>query len=89
MLEPTTRAEAYEAGILEEPADYKPRVAPWVRTTAYALCLATSFLSAVAIGLTAIWWPEIAPQVTATAGVAVSSVGILAGGVGVAYRPTR
>lgn len=63
-------------------------VPPRVRTVAYFTMLISSALGSLIIGLVAIWWPDLAPQVGATVAAILSAEGIVAGGLGVAYRPT-
>lgn len=92
------RARLEAAGALELPAtgieyaaelagDYRPRVSPRVRDGVYWATLATAAASVFASGIAGIWFPDIAPQVLATGGVAASVMGIIGGGVGVIYRP--
>lgn len=66
---------------------YQPTVPVNVRDAVYFLTLGTAAASALATGLAAIWFPDIAPQVLATGGVATTVMGIIGGGVGVVYRP--
>lgn len=67
-----------------------PAVPARVRTVAYYLLLALSAVVLLATGLAPIWLDDPqATQVVATAGVVTSVAGLIAGGLGVAYRPTR
>jgi hypothetical protein len=66
-----------------------PAVKPIVRTVMYFILLGLAAATALASGLVAIWAPEQAEAVAATGGVLTSVAGIVAGGLGVAYRPTR
>lgn len=70
------------------PALYQPAIPPAVRTFVYVLGLVVGFLSILAIGLVAIFWPDVATQATAAAGVTGTAVGFLASALGVVYRPT-
>ena len=65
-----------------------PAVPPRVRTVAYFLLLGASALVLLVTGVTPIWAPDLAEQVIATGGVVTSVLGVIAGGLGVAYRPT-
>lgn len=65
----------------------KPAVPARVRTVAYFVTLGTSAVAGLTAALATIWAPDVAGQVAAT-GVAVTSfVGVIGGGLGVAYRP--
>lgn len=73
---------------MDEPTT--PVVPPIVRTVAYFVLLGCAALSALATGLAPIWLADdVATKVVASAGVATTVLGIIAGGLGVAYRPTR
>lgn len=98
MSNPQTRTERREALIaagaipVAEIAtvsedNYRPEVSPRVRDGVYWTTLATAAASALASGVAGIWFPDIAPQVLATGGVATTVMGIIGGGVGVVYRP--
>lgn len=67
--------------------DYRPTVPVAVRDGVYWATLATAAASALASGVSGIWFPDIAGQVLATGGVATTVMGIIGGGVGVVYRP--
>ena len=68
----------------------KPNVPPRVRTVTYFVLLAVAILVALAEGLAPIWLDtEAADRVADTAGVILAVAGLAAGGLGVAYRPTR
>ncbi|WP_067201864.1 hypothetical protein [Microbacterium sp. XT11] len=67
---------------------YRPNVPVRVRDAVYWTTLATAAASALASGVAGIWFPDIAPQVLATGGVATTVMGIIGGGVGVVYRPS-
>jgi hypothetical protein len=65
-------------------------VPPAVRTAAYYVQLGASAAVLLATGLAPIWLADpAATQVVATGGVITAVVGLVAGGLGVAYRPTR
>ena len=66
-----------------------PAVPPRVRSATYYIGLAIGALTLAATGLAPIWLsPDLADQVASSAGV-ISGVGaFVAGGLGVAYRPT-
>lgn len=65
-----------------------PQVPAKVRTIAYFTMLVASGVGALVTGVVAVWWPDMAPQVGATVAAVLSALGIIAGGLGVAYRPT-
>ncbi len=66
-----------------------PAVPKIVRTVAYFTILGASALVLLATGLAPIWLDgELATKVVASGGVFVSVFGLIAGGLGVAYRPT-
>lgn len=67
---------------------YTAQVPPKVRTAAYFAILIESALAALVTGVAAVWWPEMAPEIAGTASAILSATGLLAGGLGVAYRPT-
>lgn len=66
---------------------YHPTVPKKVRDAVYWATLGTASVAALASGIAGIWFPEVAPQVLATGGVATTVMGIIGGGVGVVYRP--
>jgi|GEM_PF-1798574 len=67
-----------------------PTVSPRVRAAAYFVLLGCSALVLLATGLAPIWLAaDTATRVVATGGVVTSVAGLVAGGLGVAYRPTR
>ena len=69
-----------------EPA--RPEVPKKVRRVAYYVLLAVSALVLLAQGLAPIWLPDpVGGQVVSSAGVVTGVVGLIAGGLGVAYRP--
>jgi hypothetical protein len=72
---------------MEDGIEYKPNVPDKVRDVAYWLTLGIAAAGALASGVTAIWTPELAGDVAATAGVLTSVMGIIGGGIGVIYRP--
>jgi hypothetical protein len=78
-----------DAGVEAPDAGYRPEVSPAVRAGVYWATLATAAASALASGIAGIWFPDIAPEVLATGGVAATVMGIIGGGVGVIYRPSR
>ncbi|WP_282946930.1 hypothetical protein [Cellulomonas endometrii] len=70
--------------------DDSPAVPPRVRTVAYFILLGVSALVLLATGLAPIWFDDPqAQQIAATAGVISGVAGLIAGGLGVTYRPTR
>lgn len=70
--------------------DDSPAVPARVRTVAYFVLLGVSALVLLATGLAPIWFDDPqAQQVAATAGVISGVAGLIAGGLGVTYRPTR
>lgn len=70
--------------------DGSPAVPERVRTVAYFLLLAGSALVLLSTGLAPIWLADdVATRVVASGGVLTSVLGLIAGGLGVAYRPTR
>ena len=74
----------------QTPAPDSPAVPERVRTVAYFLLLGASVLVLLAQGLGEIWLEaDVATKVTASAGVVSAVLGVIAGGLGVAYRPTR
>lgn len=67
-----------------------PTVPARVRTVAYFLGLATGALVLLATGIAPIWLaPDVADHVVSTAGVISGVAAFIAGGLGVAFRPTR
>jgi len=67
-----------------------PAVPERVRTVAYFLLLGVAVVVLLAQGLGEIWLAEdVSVKVTASAGVVSAVLGVIAGGLGVAYRPTR
>jgi hypothetical protein len=71
------------------PAPTPPAVPAKVRTAAYYVLLALSALVLLATGLAPVWLDaDTATRVVASGGVATSVLGLIAGGLGVAYRPT-
>lgn len=72
------------------PTPSAPAVPERVRTVAYFLLLGASAVVLLSQGLGEIWLAEdVAVKVTASAGVVSGVLGLIAGGLGVAYRPTR
>ena len=82
---------------MSTPADYTPppvapapEVPPRFRTVAYFVGLIAGALVLLATGLAPIWFaPEVAENIQGTAGVISGVAAFVAGGLGVAYRPTR
>ena len=67
-----------------------PAVPARVRTVTYYIGLAIGALTLAASGLAGIWLdPELAERVASSAGVISGVSAFVAGGLGVAYRPTR
>ncbi|MCG7285344.1 hypothetical protein MHY85_05060 [Cellulomonas sp. ACRRI] len=67
-----------------------PAIPARVRTVTYFILLGVSALVLLATGLAPIWFEDPqAQQVAATAGVISGVAGLIAGGLGVTYRPTR
>ena len=68
----------------------QPAVPARVRTTAYFLLLAAACIVLLAQGLAPIWLAQdVAEKVVQSAGVFSAVFGLIGGGLGVAYRPTR
>jgi len=66
-----------------------PAVPAIVRTVAYFVLLSASALVLLATGLAPIWLDDdLATRVVASGGVLTAVFGVIAGGLGVAYRPT-
>jgi len=66
-----------------------PSVPARVRTVAYFLGLVAGALVLAATGIAPVWFePDVADQVVRTAGVISGVAAFVAGGLGVAYRPT-
>ncbi|MGW8565639.1 hypothetical protein [Isoptericola sp. NPDC055881] len=66
-----------------------PAVPARVRTVAYFVLLGASALVLLATGLAPIWLDaDVATKVVASGGVVTAVFGLVAGGLGVAYRPT-
>ena len=71
------------------PVPTQPAVPPIVRTVAYFILLGFSAAVLLCVGLAPIWLgAEVATKVVASGGVVTSVLGLIAGGLGVAYRPT-
>ncbi len=71
-----------------EPA--APVVAPLARTVAYFVLLGVSVILVLTLGLAPIWFAAaLAAKIVASVAVVESAAGLVAGGLGVAYRPTR
>lgn len=67
-----------------------PAVPARVRTITYFILLGASALVLLGTGLAPIWLADdLATRVVASGGVLTSVFGLIAGGLGVAYRPTR
>jgi hypothetical protein len=67
----------------------RPSIPPRVRTVAYFTLLLTSWAVLLVSGLAPIWLETTDMQrILATCGVVSSVLGAIAGGLGVAYRPT-
>ena len=70
--------------------DDAPAIPKRVRTIAYLVLLGVSALVLLATGLAPIWLEAgFADQVVRTAGVVTGVAGLIGGGLGVTYRPTR
>ncbi len=66
-----------------------PAVPAIVRTVAYFIILGLSALVLLCTGLAPIWLDaELSTKVVASGGVFTAVFGLIAGGLGVAYRPT-
>lgn len=86
-LDPTDIPDAIMGEVVELDA---PAVPARVRTVAYFALLAAAALVLLATGLAPIWLEaDAATRVVASGGVVTSVLGLIAGGLGVAYRPTR
>jgi len=71
------------------PVPTPPAVPPIVRTVAYFIILGLSAVVLLCTGLAPIWLgAEVATKVVASGGVFTAVFGLIAGGLGVAYRPT-
>lgn len=71
------------------PVPTPPAVPPIVRTVAYFILLGASAIVLLCVGLAPIWLGiDLATKVVASGGVVTSVLGLIAGGLGVAYRPT-
>jgi hypothetical protein len=81
--------DAADRGAIDLNSDYQPRVPGTVRDVVYWTTLGVAATSMLVSGVAGIWFPSIAEQVVATAGVATGVMGIIGGGVGVVYRPGR
>jgi hypothetical protein len=69
---------------------FTPAIPARVRTVAYFALLALSAVVLLAQGLAPVWLdPDTADQVVRSAGVVTGVAGLIAGGLGVTYRPTR
>lgn len=67
-----------------------PAIPARIRSCAYFVLLSASTLVLLATGLAPIWLTApSATQVVATGGVISGVLGVIAGGLGVTYRPTR
>lgn len=67
----------------------RPSIPPRVRTVAYVTLLLSSWAVLLVSGLAPIWLETTDMQrILATCGVVSSLLGAIAGGLGVAYRPT-
>lgn len=66
-----------------------PAIPARVRSTVYLIALGVSALVLLVTGLVAIYVPGEAERTLAAGGVITSVVGLVTGGLGVAYRPTR
>lgn len=66
-----------------------PAVPERVRTVTYFILLGCSALVLLTVGLAPIWLAaDTATKIVASGGVLTSVFGVIAGGLGVAYRPT-
>lgn len=64
-------------------------ISPRIRTAVYLVGLIVGALATAATGITAALDPNSAVVVAAIAGAVTGVVSTIAGGLGVAYRPTR
>lgn len=71
-----------------EPEGFKPSIPPIIRTVIYAAGLIWGFLSTIAVGSVAVFWPDHAKDILAVMGSISGGFSFLAGATGVAYRPT-
>lgn len=74
---------------IDPPELRPPAVPPSVRSAIYFAALIVGALATGAIGLTAALDPDSAEIVAAVAGAVNGVILTIAGGLGVAYRPTR
>lgn len=68
--------------------DGPPTVPPIVRTVAYFVALVVGAAGTTAIGITAVVAPEHIDTVAGIVGAVLGGITTIAGGLGVAYRPT-
>lgn len=70
--------------------DYKPTIPPRVRDVTYFVLLGGAALALAVQGLAPIWAGEhLAGALSDSAGVLVSVLALIGGGLGVTYRPGR
>lgn len=68
--------------------EFKPTIPNMVRTVVYATGLVVGFVTILATGLSAVWWPDLAVPIAQTGTVCTAAFGWLSSALGVAYRPT-
>ncbi len=70
--------------------DYRPTISPRVRDITYFVLLGGAALALAVQGLAPIWAPErVAEALSDSAGVLVSVLALIGGGLGVTYRPGK
>lgn len=80
--------ETYDSDTI--PAEATDAIPATARTAAYVIGLVVGAIVLTAQGVAPIWFaPDVGEQITATAGVVGGVAAFIAGGLGVAYRPTR
>lgn len=85
-----TGAQALSGGDPGAPTGgFKPTIPPIVRTVIYVAGLAWGFVSTIAVGSVAVFWPDQAKDILAVMGSISGGFSFLAGATGVAFRPTR
>lgn len=68
--------------------DNPPAIPPIVRTVAYFVALISGAAGTATVAITAVVHPSAAATVAGVVGVILGAVTSIAGGLGVAYRPT-
>lgn len=87
--QPGTPEDGNSAEPVEDVLWVPDAISPRVRTAVYLTGLIVGALATAATGITAAVDPNSAVTVAAIAGAVTGVVSTIAGGLGVAYRPTR